>query len=508
MIIFGDRLITIDNIVDIAFRRQSCELSRKTVFVEKIRQGANLIEQLLKDQVDIYGITTGYGDSCTVSVQEDLLAELPAHLVHFHGCGMGDYFSVEAGRAVLAVRLASLCQGYSGVRLELLEHIIRLIQLDIIPVIPQQGSVGASGDLTPLSYVAAVLMGEQRVYFQGKHQETQQVFQELNIKLLKLRPKEALAVMNGTSVMTALACFALKRAEYVSRLSSRITSLAVLALKGNAAHFDEILFSLKPHPGQIQVAKWIREDLIHYGQLQNYQRLQDRYSIRCAPHIIGVLQDALLWMKPMLEHEINSANDNPLVDVENRRILHGGHFYGGHIAFIMDSLKNCAAGLADLMDRQMASLVDEKFNHGLPANLSGASIKRKAINHGLKAVQIACSAWTAEALMLTMPASVFSRSTECHNQDKVSLGTIAARQCLQVLTLVEQVAAACLIAVTQAIEIRLRQNELTFNTLTDNMQQIHHSLLTQFQFIEEDYPLEPALRKITTLIQQQSWEIM
>ena len=170
--------------------------------------------------------------------------------------------------------------------------------------------------------------------------------------------------------------------------------------------------------------------------------------------MIGVVEDALPFWRQFLETELNSANDNPLIDAENGKIMHGGHFYGGHVAFVMDSLKQAAANLADLLDRQLAQLVDTRFSHGLPSNLSGATPERAPLNHGYKAVQIGASAWTAEALKLTMPASVFSRSTECHNQDKVSMGTIAARDALRVLTLVEQVAAAALHASCQALQLR------------------------------------------------------
>jgi histidine ammonia-lyase len=163
----------------------------------------------------------------------------------------------------------------------------------------------------------------------------------------------------------------------------------------------------------------MRDDLqCHEQALRNYSRLQDRYSLRCAPHVIGALEDALLWLRQLIETELNSANDNPLIDEEGEHVLHGGHFYGGHIAMTMDTLKTAVANLADLLDRQLAQLVDPKFTHGLPANLTGAPAELAILNHGFKAVQIAVSAWTAEALKLTMPASVFSRSTECDNQDK------------------------------------------------------------------------------------------
>jgi histidine ammonia-lyase len=227
------------------------------------------------------------------------------------------------------------------------------------------------------------------------------------------------------------------------------------AIDGNPEHFDEVLFSAKPHVGQQKVAARLRADLgVKRGAAS--KRIQDRYSVRCAPHVIGVLEDALTWVRRDLENEVNSANDNPLVDPVSGRILHGGHFYGGHVGFAMDGLKLAVASVADLLDRQMALLVDARYNHGLPANLVGESGRSKALQHGFKALQISCSAWTAEALKLTMPATAFSRSTECHNQDKVSMGTIAARDCLRILELTEQVAAAMLLAASQGVALRSR----------------------------------------------------
>ena len=200
-----------------------------------------------------------------------------------------------------------------------------------------------------------------------KTQLATEVFKQLNIAPLQLKPKEGLAIMNGTAVMTAVACLAYQRAEYLAQLCTRLTSLASIALKGNAYHFDKKLFSVKPHMGQIKVAQRLRADLQLLSETpRNDSRLQDRYSLRCAPHIIGVLEDALPWFRQFIENELNSANDNPIIDAEGEHVLHGGHFYGGHIAFAMDSMKTTVANLADLMDRQMAQLMDTKFNHGLP----------------------------------------------------------------------------------------------------------------------------------------------
>jgi len=503
---FGSDRLTIEDVVAIS-QGTKAHLNDSDAFTSKINRGVAFLERLLKEEGVIYGVTTGYGDSCTVAIPTNLVDELPLHLTRFHGCGMGAILSQQQAKAVLATRLCSLSQGVSGVSLELLNQIVTLINNNISPRIPQEGSVGASGDLTPLSYLAAVLIGERDVIYNEEIRPTKDVFNELNITPIKLKPKEGLALMNGTSVMTALACIAYKRAEYLSKLTTRITAMVSVAIQGNDFHFDEALFAVKPHPGQQKIASWLRHDLQAEHPPRNSDRLQDRYSLRCAPHVIGALQDSLPWLRQMIENELNSANDNPIIDGENERVLHGGHFYGGHIAMAMDTLKTAIANLADLLDRQMAQLMDYKFNNGLPFNLTGAQGERKPINHGFKAVQIAISAWTAEALKQTMPASVFSRSTECHNQDKVSMGTIAARDCLRILELTEQVASASLLAAVQAIELRKRQKELDEHHMSSTLKQMQTDILSEFKFVNEDRPLENDLRKFVTFIQEQHWTL-
>ncbi len=504
-VLFDGSALSAAQITAIARGELPSTLSEQPDFIRRIDRGAEFLDRLWQEEGVIYGVTTGYGDSCSVNIPPHLVEELPRHLYTFHGCGLGEIFSPVQTRAILAARLASLTQGFSGVRYLLLQQLHRLLSDDILPVIPQEGSVGASGDLTPLSYIAAVLAGEREVIYQGERQPTAGVFSQLGIEPLVLRPKEALAVMNGTAVMTGMACLALERARYLCTLSARITSLNVLAIQGNAGHFEPRLFEVKPHPGQNRIAGLIYEDLGGSEQQRQSSRLQDRYSLRCAPHVIGVAEDALSWLTQMVETELNSANDNPIIDPEQERVLHGGHFYGGHICFAMDALKNAVANIADLLDRQLAQLVDPKFNHGLPANLTGARGEREALNHGFKAVQIGASAWTAEALKLTMPASVFSRSTECHNQDKVSMGTIAARDCLRVQTLTEQVAAATLMAACQGI--RLRQHEgLETAALTAGVRHTLAQVDALFPLLEEDRPLESTLREVCGLILQRGFE--
>jgi histidine ammonia-lyase len=488
---FGRGRLTIEDIVALTERAASARLTPDAATRERIAAGARLLDEMLARDGVIYGVTTGYGDSCTVSVPPALVAELPHHLYTYHGCGLGREFDDAETRAILACRLASLSQGYSGVSLELLTQLEAFLEHDILPCIPAEGSVGASGDLTPLSYLAAALCGEREVRWRGERMPAAQALGAVGLTPLRLRPKEGLALMNGTAVMTALACIAYTRAERLSCLAARVTAQAVAASGGNPHHFDETLFSVKPHPGQQRVAARVRADLVA-TDAEGY-RLQDRYSLRCAPHVIGVLEDALPFFRSLIENELNSANDNPIIDAEGGRVLHGGHFYGGHIGFAMDGLKTAVASVADLLDRQCALLVDARYNHGLPANLSGATGERAAISHGLKALQISVSAWTAEALKNTMPATSFSRSTECHNQDKVSMGTIAARDALRVLTLAGQVLAAMLIVVRQGVSLRER---IESACLSGAGRGFHDLLTARIPFIEEDVALDGLLRRL------------
>lgn len=493
MLTVGETPLSIEDVVAVARQEQLVALPTSAEWAQFIQRGADFLDQLLQDEGVIYGVTTGYGDSCLVEIPAHQVHELPLHLSRFHGCGLGQNLDVITARAVVVTRLCSLARGYSGVSLALLERLVWMLNENVIPVIPSEGSVGASGDLTPLSYIAGALVGERDVHYQGQIVPIAQVYAEKGIAPLVMRPKEGLALMNGTAVMTAIACLNYKKAEQISFASSLITALNVLALEGNPSHFDEVLFAQKPHPGQQNIAMQLRNWLNSEVQTEHQSsRLQDRYSLRCAPHVIGVFEDSKPWLRQFIENELNSSNDNPLIDPVNLRVLHGGHFYGGHIAQAMDSLKIMIANIADLMDRQLAQLVDYKMNNGLPRNLTGSSLERLPLNHGFKAVQIGVSAWTAEALKHTIAASIFSRSTECHNQDKVSMGTIAARDAARVITLTEQVIAALSCACVQAVKLKALDTELS-PVLTSFQQWV----LQSFHYVAEDRPLQ---RELQTLV--------
>ena len=494
--------------VDRAARREMALcLPSSQEWREMIENSVCFLEKEWASGAEIYGVTTGYGDSASVRVPAELVRDLPENLYEFHGCGLGSHFCEEEARAILLVRLISIAKGPSGVRLELLEQMLTLFNAGVVPLIPEEGSVGASGDLTPLSYIAALVCGKRKALYESRETEAERVLELFGLAPLELKPKEALALMNGTSAMTGVAVLAYHRAEYLCRLSARITAMIVEALGANRSHFDPRLFALKPHPGQAQVAAWIASDLRAEKPLYGSGAIQDCYSLRCAAHVIGVLADALPWIKRSLEIELNSANDNPLLSLEDGEILHGGNFYGGHVAFAMDSMKTAVANLADLFDRQLGLLVDARTNNGLARGLSGAASERSTINHGFKAVQIGTSAWAAEALKQCMPASVFSRSTECHNQDKVSMGTISARDCRRVLELCEQVLASALLAATQAIYLREQSGEIQIGALAPALRNTYLEVRERFSPLEEDRPLEEELRLMLASIRNRSFHL-
>jgi histidine ammonia-lyase len=417
-------------------------------FRERLEAGRRALEAALAAGRPVYGVTTGVGASVGTAVPEAERQAMALNLLRFHGCGTGRLLDEEAAAAVVVARLVSLARGYSAVRPVVLERLCALLAQRILPAIPEEGSVGASGDLTPLSYLSALLVGEREALVAGRALPAAEALAAAGISKLVLEPKESLALMNGTSVMTALACLAFERSARVARLAAAVTALASHAVGGNPAHFAPEIFELKPHRGTRRAGAWIREDLAG-GASAEPARLQDRYSLRCAPHVIGVLLDALDFAREWLEIELNGVNDNPIVDPESGEVHHGGNFYGGHVAFAMDGLKAAVASVADLLDRQLQLLCAPETSGGLPANLI-----RGVAHHGFKAMSISTSALAAEALKLTVPAASFSRSTESHNQDKVSMGTLAARDGLRAVELTETVAAIGLLAACQAAELR------------------------------------------------------
>jgi histidine ammonia-lyase len=460
-VVVGEGPVSLAGIVAVARWGIPVRLSGSASFRKRMERSRGLMYAAIEADIPVYGVTTGYGKSCGNRMQKTTVLKEGGNLMRFHGCGTGVPLGVEETRAAMLCRLLCLARGYSGVSVPLLEHLVAFLNAGITPVIPCEGSVGASGDLTPLSYILAALAGEREAFYGGERMPARRALRKAKLKPYRFGPKEPLALINGTSVMTGIAAVNLDRAYHSGEAAIGASSLSVHALQGKADHYHPIIGEVKPFPGQIRVADRIRRLLTTQGahkglEASGPETLQDPYSLRCAPQILGVLCDALAWILPWVEIEANSANDNPLFAEGMDRPLTGGNFYGGHIAFAMDALKTALASVADMADRQVALLVNSSVNRGLPADLVRVTGEASLHHHGFKAIAITASALTAEALKETMPAASFSRSTESHNQDKVSMGTIAARDAARVCTLTERVVAIHLLAAAQACEIRGR----------------------------------------------------
>jgi histidine ammonia-lyase len=454
------QIISLDEILSVAKSKRRVRIGADGAFVRRMERSQVMLSEAIERDIPVYGVTTGYGKSCGKRLPKDkVLRQNGASPLHFHGCGTGEPLGIEETRSAMLCRLLCLARGYSGVSLPLLEQIAAFLNCGITPVVPCEGSVGASGDLTPMSYVAAALAGDREVFYRGKRMSAADAVKRAKLTPYAFRMKEHLSMMNGTSAMTGIAVTAVERAGRILDAAVCATALTVHALKGKAHHFHPVIGQVKPFPGQIRIARKLTHLLSTQADLSNLEEnspesLQDPYSIRCTPQIAGVLDDALRWISDWVTTEANSSNDNPIFDPETGLPLMSGNFYGGHMAFAMDALKSAVASIADMSDRQVTLLVTPQYNRGLPADLVGVAGEEAFFHYGFKAMSLSASALAAEALKNCTPAGAFSRSTESHNQDKVSMGTIAARDAARICSLTERVAAIHLIAAAQACELR------------------------------------------------------
>lgn len=472
------RSLRIDEVVDVARTappRPPIRLSDDVI--TRMEAAVRLKHKLLNAQQPIYGVTTGFGDSAHRQISPEKAARLQLNLIRYHLNGQGPAAADDTVRATMLIRANCLARGASGVRPAVAQQLLDHLHHDLLPVIPEQGSLGASGDLVPLCYLSASLVGEGQVRYRGALRDAAEAQADAGLAPLELEAKDALALINGTAFMSAFAALAVNDAAELALIADLCTALTCEALEGNRSHFSPFIHRQKPHAGQVASAAAIAEVLAQSSLAREHSQIiglsdelggrafqeltrsiQDRYSLRCAPHVNGVLRDTVGLAQRWVEVEMNSANDNPLFDAEDQTVHSGGNFYGGHIAQAMDSLKVAMANTVDLMDRQLAMVVDEKFNKGLTPNLIPAQHmagEEAGLHHGYKGIQIAASSITAEVMKTAAtPASLFSRSTEAHNQDKVSLGTIAARDARDVAAMARSVAAMHLHALCQALDLR------------------------------------------------------
>ena len=473
-LLFSDEKLSLNAVADFAFRRERAP--RRIEFhrdcLQRARASRARLESFVERELPIYGVTTGFGDSCFRVIPKDKAEILQRNLVSYLLTGSGPLLSEASTRALFVIRLKSLSRGYSGVSEALLERMALYLEKDWLPAIPREGSLGASGDLIPLAYLAEVLQGEGELLVPGKPGETRAtraVLEEAGIAPYVLKSKEGLSLVNGTSVMAGIALENLNSARFLVETTLLSTAWLCIALRGRTEAFEPLVNEIaNTHDGQRKAAaailSFLREEKhtakplsqIAIENAMTTEFVQDRYSLRCAPQVLGPVLETIDRAQRWLETELNGVSDNPLIG-EDGSLAMGGNFYGGYLSQGMDYLKISLAHVADLLDRQLMTLIDEKSNRGLPANLAnwpGIPEEERFLHHGLKGLHQSVNAITSEIMAKAMPNGIFSRSSESHNQDKVSLGLSAAVQCEEMLKQLYQIQSLTLVCLAQALDLR------------------------------------------------------
>lgn len=437
---------------------------------ERIRASRELLERLAAEGRRIYGVTTGFGPlACHHIVPEEAEA-LQRNLIYHLASGVGPLYEREETRAMLAARILSLSRGYSAVREETLQFLCRCLNEDLLPCVPQMGTVGASGDLTPLAHLALGWLGEGEVQWRGERMAAQQALAAIGLAPLTLSYKEGLALVNGTSAMTGVAVRNAGLARRAIGWALRWTALYAEALQGKREAWDERFGLVRPHPGQQEAQRRlaalvsgsqkmasadglprIDSSRACAGVIADQPLLQDPYSIRCAPQIYGAVLDVLDWHDRIVTTELNAVTDNPLFFPAEGDVLHGGNFYGQHIGFVSDALHMAVVKVAAHVERKIARITDPQLSHGLPAFLQP---NRTGLQSGFMGAQVTASAILAEMRSEALPASIQSVPTNANNQDVVPMGTIAARKTRRALDHLFRLLAIDGMVMVQAMELR------------------------------------------------------
>lgn len=465
--------------------------------MEKVKQSRKAVEQIVADEKIIYGITTGFGKFSDIFIDPDDVENLQHNLIYSHACGVGSPFPETVSRTMLVLRANALLKGFSGVRPLVIERLLALVNANIHPVIPQQGSLGASGDLAPLSHLALVLLGEGEVFYKGTKTKASFALKEEEIEPITLTAKEGLALINGTQAMTAMGVIAYLEAEKLAFQSEIIASLTMEGLRGIIDAFDEQIHFARGYVEQIDVARRM-ESYLQDSQLTTRQgelRVQDAYSLRCIPQVHGATWQTLRYVKEKLEIEMNAATDNPLIFDNGQKVISGGNFHGQPIALAMDFLGIAMAELANISERRIERLVNPQLND-LPPFLSAAP----GVQSGVMILQYCAASLVSENKTLAHPASVDSIPSSANQEDHVSMGTIGSRHAYQIIQNVRNVLAIELICAMQAVDIRGREKMASFT------KKILEKGREHVPYIDQDRMFAKDIERAAKWLKDGSWD--
>ena len=420
----------------------------------RIEQARSVVERIIAENRTVYGINTGFGKLSDIRIDPSQIRELQLNLVRSHSCGLGNPLSIEEARAMLLLRANVLALGYSGCRAVVVETLIDMLNREVTPVIPEKGSVGASGDLAPLAHLALTTIGEGESFYKGERMPSADALKRAGIEPLQLEAKEGLALLNGTQAMAAVGGLALHRAARLTRLADVAGAMSLEALKGTPVAFDERIHAARPHRGQIEVAAHLRELLrdseIRESHVENDPRVQDAYSLRCMPQVHGAVRDALAHARDIVETETGSATDNPLVFTDTGEVLSGGNFHGAPVALALDYAAMALTDLMSITERRIDRLVNPDSNEDLPPFLT----KQPGVGSGFMMLQIVAASLLSEAKVLAHPASIDSVPTDGGKEDHVSMGMTGATKLRAIVELAESIVAIELITAAEGLENR------------------------------------------------------
>jgi histidine ammonia-lyase len=491
MITLNGNQLTIDLLMKIARDHEMIEIDLES---QKLVEKASLfVKDIAMHDEPVYGINTGFGHLANVRIDKKQLSLLQTNLLMSHACGVGDPLPLETVRAMMALRINALIKGYSGIRLETILKMVEYLNLNIIPVVYEKGSLGASGDLALLSHMSLPLIGLGEVFYKGEKLETKKALVKAGIQSLPhLHAKEGLSLINGTQAMSAIGGIVLYDSLRLLKIANLSLSLTMEALEGITDAYHPTIHQLRNQDGQIIVAKEVLHLLKNskYVTKQNEKRVQDAYSIRCAPQVHGASLDAFLHISKILEKEMNAVTDNPIILIDENKAISAGNFHGQPLALSFDYMGIAIAELANISERRIERMVNPHLSNGLPPFLA----KYSGLNSGFMIVQYTAASLVSENKVLAHPASVDSIPSSANQEDHVSMGSISARKSKSIFDHARKVISMEILTACQAIDFREHKE------LGEKTKKAYEYIRKEIPFIEHDEVMYPYLKRVEEII--------
>ncbi len=504
MIKLGARLLTINDVIRVSKFHKKCEIA--TEGITRIQVSNNRLNRILKTGKAVYGINTGYGVFSDKKIKNEEIELLNRNLILSHAVGTGSPLNHDIVRAAMLVRANTLTTGYSGIRVEVVQTILDALNMEVTPIIPSQGSLGSSGDLCPLSHMALVLTTDKndldnesgKAIFQGVQYSGKEAMSKAGIKRIILGPKEGLALNNGATFSAAIMVIAIYEALYLLDLADKATSLSLEGLRGSPDAFDERIHTARGLKGQIQSAHNIKENFTGSEYIGSANRVQDAYSLRCAPQIHGGIRDTVEFIEKILEKEINAATDNPLI-FDPAIALSGGNFHGEPIALVADYLSIALSELGAVSERRIYRMTDKKMNDGLPSMLVD-SVDEEGLNSGVMLLQYAAASLVLENKTLASPDSIHSLPTSGGQEDHNANAMTAAKHALQIVENLQHILSIELFVAARAIDLRRRTQQGNLGKVNKETYDIIRSHVPH---IGKDTLLDGQIEKVKELVRNQ-----